>query len=195
MEMLSSGTLAGSGSFSCQQCGYVVSLAAADALPKCPSCGGQNYNRASLFTSEFDANLMPTGPAAIETTVDWIDEARESIDVPGQYLAYMDSDKLICFQIERELLKIGRSLSADVRFDDPTVSRRHALIAVQGEEVRVMDDRSLNGIFVNGERVEWHALNDGDEIIVGRHQLRFIDSTPSDSASASTGESGTAQTA
>jgi pSer/pThr/pTyr-binding forkhead associated (FHA) protein len=41
----------------------------------------------------------------------------------------------------------------------------------------VLDDRSLNGVFVNGQRVEWHALQDGDEILVGRHSLRFIDTT------------------
>jgi pSer/pThr/pTyr-binding forkhead associated (FHA) protein len=41
--------------------------------------------------------------------------------------------------------------------------------------VRVLDDRSLNGVFVNGERVEWSPLADGDEIVVGRHSLRFLD--------------------
>jgi pSer/pThr/pTyr-binding forkhead associated (FHA) protein len=41
--------------------------------------------------------------------------------------------------------------------------------------VRVLDDRSLNGVFVNGERVEWSVLSDGDEIVVGRHVLRFLD--------------------
>jgi pSer/pThr/pTyr-binding forkhead associated (FHA) protein len=41
--------------------------------------------------------------------------------------------------------------------------------------VRILDDRSLNGVFVNGERVEWSALTDGDEILVGCHSLRFID--------------------
>ena len=70
---------------------------------------------------------------------------------------------------------IGRSLAADVRFDDPTVSRRHALIVRQADGVRVLDDRSLNGVFVNGERVEWRALADGDEIVVGRYRLHFLE--------------------
>jgi pSer/pThr/pTyr-binding forkhead associated (FHA) protein len=60
-----------------------------------------------------------------------------------------------------------------VRFDDPTVSRRHALVVRQADGVRVLDDRSLNGVFVNGERVEWRALRDGDEIVVGRYRLVF----------------------
>ena len=58
--------------------------------------------------------------------------------------------------ISREWTRIGRSLAADVRFDDATVSRRHALIVNQADGVRVLDDRSLNGVYVNGEpgRVE-----------------------------------------
>ena len=62
-----------------------------------------------------------------------------------------------------------------MRFDDPTVSRRHALIVRQPDGVRVLDDRSLNGVFVNGERVEWRELKDGDDIVVGRYRLTFLD--------------------
>ena len=58
---------------------------------------------------------------------------------------------------------------------DETVSRRHALVVDQAEGVRVLDDRSLNGIYVNGTRVEWSPLADGDEITVGRHTIYFID--------------------
>ena len=56
-----------------------------------------------------------------------------------------------------------------MRFDDPTVSRRHALIVRQPDGVRLLDDRSLNGVFVNGARVDGQTLKDGDEIIVGRY--------------------------
>ena len=62
-----------------------------------------------------------------------------------------------------------------MRFDDATVSRRHALIVAQEDGVRVLDDRSLNGVYVNGRRVEWSPLGDGDEIVVGRHTLHFLD--------------------
>ena len=77
--------------------------------------------------------------------------------------------------LDREWTRVGRSLAADVRFDDPTVSRRHALIVRQADGVRVLDDRSLNGVFVNGERVEWRVLGDADEIVVGRYRLHFLD--------------------
>jgi pSer/pThr/pTyr-binding forkhead associated (FHA) protein len=41
----------------------------------------------------------------------------------------------------------------------------------------VLDDRSLNGVFVNGERVDWRGLRDGDEILVGRYRLAYLEIT------------------
>ena len=41
--------------------------------------------------------------------------------------------------------------------------------------MRVLDDRSLNGVFLDGERVEWGELLDGSELIIGRYRLFFID--------------------
>ena len=90
-------------------------------------------------------------------------------------MAYRTGDDVVAFALEREWTRIGRSLAADIRFDDPTVSRRHALIVRQPDGLRVLDDRSLNGVFVNGERVEWSTLADGDEVVIGRHHLHFID--------------------
>jgi len=84
--------------------------------------------------------------------------------------------------LTQEWTRIGRSLAADVRFDDATVSRRHALVVSQAEGVRVLDDRSLNGVYVNGERVEWAPLKDGDEITIGRHSLFFVDTATVGSA-------------
>ena len=107
---------------------------------------------------------------------DWLAELRQGIDTPGQYLAYRVPDgNVVAFGLDQEWTRIGRSLAADIRFDDPTVSRRHALIVRQPDGLRVVDDRSLNGVFVNGERVEWSALTDGDEIVIGRHHLHFCD--------------------
>jgi pSer/pThr/pTyr-binding forkhead associated (FHA) protein len=105
----------------------------------------------------------------------WVDDARAGLDEPGKYLAYEESGRHVVVPISREWTRIGRSMAADVRFDDATVSRRHALVVSQAEGVRVLDDRSLNGVYVNGARVEWSPLTDGDEIVIGRHTLFFID--------------------
>jgi pSer/pThr/pTyr-binding forkhead associated (FHA) protein len=113
---------------------------------------------------------------------DWIDEARANLAEPGKYLAYDDSGRRIVVPVSREWTRIGRSLAADVRFDDSTVSRRHALIVSQADGVRVLDDRSLNGVYVNGRRVEWSPLTDGDEIVVGRHTIHFMETAAGEAA-------------
>ena len=74
--------------------------------------------------------------------------------------------------------RVVEAVAADIRFDDPTVSRRHALIVRQPDGLRVLDDRSLNGVFVNGQRVEWSPLRHGDEIRVGRHRLYYATLEP-----------------
>ena len=180
MESLTSGTLAGTGSFRCEECGYVVTLAATDELPACPGCRGSSFARASLFAGgRFSRRASDATPEEREAIVE---QAREQIDTPGQFLAYEDSGDVKVVALEREWTRVGRSLAADVRFDDPTVSRRHALIVRQADGVRVLDDRSLNGVFVNGERVEWRVLSDGDEIVVGRYHLHFLEAAPEVSA-------------
>ena len=111
---------------------------------------------------------------------DWIDEARANLSVAGQVPGLRGRPAgAIVVPVAREWTRIGRSLAADVRFDDATVSRRHALIVAQADGVRVLDDRSLNGVYVNGRRVEWSPLADGDEIVVGRHTIHFMDTADS----------------
>ena len=119
-------------------------------------------------------HVTPDADAATAAAGD-LAAARTQITEPGQYLLYSDGEAIRTLQLAREWTRVGRSMAADVRFDDPTVSRRHALIVRQPDGVRVLDDRSLNGVFVNGERVEWRALADGDEIVVGRYRLQFAD--------------------
>lgn len=112
----------------------------------------------------------------------WVSEARDALTTPGKYLAFEDAGRQQVVAIQREWTRIGRSLAADVRFDDATVSRRHALVVHQADGARVLDDRSLNGVYVNGRRVEWSPLKDGDQIVVGRHTLFFLDTATVGSA-------------
>jgi hypothetical protein len=174
MKAWMSGNVAGTGTFRCTVCEYPVSLDAVDELPVCLNCGGTEFVRASLFTTTQAAVVdMPTE----SEDQSWIEELRGGLDEPGQYLGYRNASggDVVAFALKREWTRIGRSLAADIRFDDPTVSRRHALIVRQPDGLRVLDDRSLNGVFVNGERVEWSTLASGDEIVIGRHHLHFID--------------------
>lgn len=177
MESLTSGTMAGAGSFRCERCGYVLNLAASDALTDCPGCGGSSFARASLFSAvQATGQAQAAGTATSEPEREaLLARARAEIEGPGQHLVYEQDGEMVVVPLTREWTRIGRSLAADVRFDDPTVSRRHALIVRHPDGVRVLDDRSLNGVFVNGKRVEWRALQDGDEIVVGRYRLSFLD--------------------
>jgi pSer/pThr/pTyr-binding forkhead associated (FHA) protein len=100
--------------------------------------------------------------------------ARANITEPGCYLIYEGFDgEPIVRALESDTVRVGRSVHADIRFEDPTVSRRHALIICRGDEVRVVDDRSLNGVFLGGERVFSSVLLDGDEVAIGRHRIMF----------------------
>jgi pSer/pThr/pTyr-binding forkhead associated (FHA) protein len=139
--------------------------------------------------TEIDVQATGNFPAATDVLVQadaaeatserprWVEEARGALDEPGRWLAFEDDGTQRVVALAREWTRIGRSLAADVRFDDATVSRRHALVVCQADGVRVLDDRSLNGVHVNGERVEWSPLRDGDRISVGRHTLWFLDTT------------------
>jgi len=120
-----------------------------------------------------DADTEPIGNHAV-LVPEWLAEARSALVELGAYLAFDDGDRVHVMPVDEGWTRIGRSLAAHVRFDDPTVSRRHALIHRDGQSARVLDDRSLNGVFVNGERAEWHELADGDQIDIGRFQLYFM---------------------
>ena len=105
-----------------------------------------------------------------------------------------DAGEIVVVPLTREWTRIGRSLAADVRFDDPTVSRRHALLVRAPDGVRLLDDRSLNGVFVNGQRVEWSTLAHGDEILVGRYRLHFARLEPQEAAAAAVAAAPSAST-
>jgi len=172
MESLMSGTLAGTGSFRCESCGYVVTLAAEDQLPPCPGCSGEEFVRASLFGARFRRD-----GAAIEDPemlARLMAAADAEITEAGEYLVFEEGGESRVVPLRRDWTRIGRSLAADVRLDDPTISRRHALIVRGPDGARLLDDRSLNGVFVNGERVEWRTLANGDEIVVGRYRLHYL---------------------
>lgn len=93
---------------------------------------------------------------------------------PGEHLVYSDGEELRVHRIVGEWTHIGRSTSSEIRFEDRTVSRRHALVVRRPDGLKVIDDRSLNGVYVDGRRVEIHTLRSGDCIQVGRYSIHFV---------------------
>jgi DNA-directed RNA polymerase subunit RPC12/RpoP len=169
MEAFNAGTVAGAGSFHCAACGFEVALHERDQVPECPECGGHRFQRASLF-----GRPDPPEDHAVDGPPEWLADARHALVSGGDYIAFDDDDRVRVTPLQDGWTRVGRSLSAHVRFDDPTVSRRHALIYRDDDGARILDDRSLNGVFRNGDRVELAALADGDEIAIGRFRLYFI---------------------
>ncbi len=172
MDTFTAGTRAGAGSFNCETCGFAVSLQETDELPSCPNCSGERFKRASLFETEL-LDKVPAGPHDVRSP-EWLPETRAELDMDGDYLAWETDAGVRVMAVPDGWTRVGRSLSAHLRFDDPTVSRRHALLHRDDGPVRLLDDLSLNCVFVNGERCEWRELNDGDEIVIGRFRLYFL---------------------
>jgi pSer/pThr/pTyr-binding forkhead associated (FHA) protein len=106
----------------------------------------------------------------------WLEEARAALPGAGRFLVGRGEDTVQVFEIEDGWTRIGRSVAADIRLDHPSVSRRHALVISEPDTMlRVLDDRSLNGVFVNGDEIEWGKLEDGDELRIGRYQLFVLE--------------------
>jgi pSer/pThr/pTyr-binding forkhead associated (FHA) protein len=96
---------------------------------------------------------------------------------PGRYLAIPEGDEIIVLPLGR-LTRIGRRATSDIVLDDATVSRRHALVLERGGKPVIADDRSLNGVFVNGARVREARLQHGDEVRIGARIMRYLEVSP-----------------
>ena len=77
------------------------------------------------------------------------------------------------FAVDGDRMAIGRRPDSAVFLDDVTVSRDHALLVRRGSEWYIDDCGSLNGTYVNRERIDSQRLADGDELQVGKYKLTF----------------------
>jgi hypothetical protein len=177
VEGLSAGKVPGSGTFFCASCGSQLSLRENDQLPECPRCGAGEYHRDSIFEpmQEHGQTAEIALPPAVSAP-DWLSLARSMLPGPGRYVVLQDDGEIEVFPVEQGWTRIGRSATADIRLDDPSVSRRHALIVSEKPDaLRVLDDRSLNGVFLNGDIVDWGRMGDGDELAIGRYRLFVLE--------------------
>jgi hypothetical protein len=78
------------------------------------------------------------------------------------------------YLLDTDVTTVGRHPDADIFFDDVTVSRRHAEVTRLGSTFEIVDQRSLNGTYVNGERVDRAALVNGAEVRIGKFRLTFF---------------------
>ncbi len=92
----------------------------------------------------------------------------------------LDSQVLAEYNMSKERYTIGRLPDNDVRIDNPAVSGHHSLIINILNDSFLEDLNSTNGTYVNGKLIKKHALQHGDVITIGHHQLRFSDQQTSD---------------
>jgi hypothetical protein len=91
----------------------------------------------------------------------------------GHYLELQDGAERLYIPLEQQITHIGRGFTADVRFEQVHVSVSHAILVCHGRFMRVLDNRSSNGTFVNGRRIVAANLKDGDVLRVGPIEMRY----------------------
>jgi pSer/pThr/pTyr-binding forkhead associated (FHA) protein len=78
------------------------------------------------------------------------------------------------FLLDKDVTTVGRHPESDIFLDDVTVSRRHAEFHRRGEEFVVRDVGSLNGTYLNRERIDEAPLSGGDEVQIGKFRLVYL---------------------
>ncbi|GAA1142784.1 FHA domain-containing protein [Nesterenkonia lutea] len=88
-------------------------------------------------------------------------------------IAHTGANQGARFLLDQDLTRVGRHPEADIFLDDVTVSRRHVELHREGKGFQVKDLGSLNGTYVNHDRVDQYRLRAGDEVQIGKFRLTF----------------------
>jgi FHA domain len=94
---------------------------------------------------------------------------------PGRYIEVQGPERTLAIPLTDAVMHVGRGLSAELRLDETSVSRRHAILVPRPSGARILDDRSSNGTFVNGRRIQQVDLRNGDVIVLGRVVMRYLE--------------------
>ena len=171
-------------------------------MPFCTACGKQNPDDAR-FCSQCGTRLV-TGDAATASPAPASADAGEStatiaiglgdkVETSDRQLNPVDAaavDALPAghallvvqrgpgsgsrFLLDSDVVSAGRHPDSEIFLDDVTVSRRHAEFHRSGETFTVSDVGSLNGTYVNRDRIDRVQLTDGDEVQIGKYRLVFF---------------------
>jgi pSer/pThr/pTyr-binding forkhead associated (FHA) protein len=153
----------------------------------CPSCGHRNPVGVN-FCSSCGTALVTSAPDT-SVSVSPVDEHGEGVDedtpvglleLPrgvGLLVVKRGSDVGVRFTLEAGITQAGRHPESDIFLDDITVSRRHAEFVTLDQVTTVRDVGSLNGTYVNRERIEEGPLSSGDEVQIGKFKLLYLVAT------------------
>jgi pSer/pThr/pTyr-binding forkhead associated (FHA) protein len=148
----------------------------------CPRCGHENPRDARFCSScgsplGGDENTSTMALTAMEAAEDTDDLARYLEGLPsgvGMLVVRHGPNAGSSFRVESAHTTIGRHPDSDIFLDDITVSRRHVAIDKTGNGFHLRDVGSLNGTYVNHERVDDADLHHGDEVQIGKYRLSFV---------------------
>jgi hypothetical protein len=162
----------------------------------CTQCGQQNPDD-SKFCARCGAPLtVPASPGmgTAEQTTTISMSGLETTEEHGEELAEVGVETLPTgtallvvkrgpnagsrFLLDKDVTTAGRHPESDIFLDDVTVSRRHAEFHRSGDQFRVRDVGSLNGTYLNRERIEEAALSGGDEVQIGKFRLVYFSGGP-----------------
>ena len=134
----------------------------------CSSCGGRLDDRGADST---------TMSLPVDEMAEAEDEGIDVDDLPhgtGILLVRRGPKAGSRYLLDAAVTTVGRHPESDIFLDDITVSRRHAEIRRTAEGYRVVDVGSLNGTYLNRERIDEHQLDDGDLLQIGKFKLMFV---------------------
>lgn len=151
------------------------------AVVTCPQCGHQNPLGAN-FCSSCGRDLEVASDHTTASVLVPVDSAAEDVEIEldelppgiGMLVVTRGPNSGSKFALDQPVVTAGRHPDSVIFLDDITVSRRHAEIRQVAGGYTVTDVGSLNGTYLNRERVEEAALQDGDELQIGTFKLLFL---------------------
>ncbi|HWH34988.1 MAG TPA: FHA domain-containing protein [Acidimicrobiales bacterium] len=155
----------------CNQCGH----ANPGNANFCSSCGAPLDVRGQDHTITLAPVAPESGPPSEEVSVA-VDELPEG---SGMLVIKRGPGAGSRFVLDHSPVSAGRHPQSDIFLDDVTVSRRHARFVARGDRYVLQDAGSLNGTYLNRERIEEVELANGDEVQIGRFKLVFLDTSGS----------------
>jgi pSer/pThr/pTyr-binding forkhead associated (FHA) protein len=147
----------------------------------CSECGHHNREGArfcgrcgaSLLEGDAEVDQQPTEALPV---IDALEPEDEHLPALGTLAIRAGGGRAgEQFALRGEVVTVGRAPQSDVFLDDITVSRAHARLERTAAGLQVTDLGSLNGTYVNRERIETTVLSDGDDLQVGKYRLTYIE--------------------
>ena len=140
----------------------------------------RTHDTTQTFGHDADLSFVPFGSELSDAELDAIEALPSGAAL---FLVRSGPTAGARYLLDTDVTTVGRHPEADIFFDDVTVSRRHAEISRNDTSFELVDQRSLNGTYVNGERVDRATLRNGAEVRIGKFRLNFFVS-PADLAQA-----------